>query len=120
MPSNTGMILKNPLPNIEHIIVIANVTNATEKCVKLYLPSAPFIAMLTAVCAKARPITITTGPTTIGGSNFIIHSDPDFLIPSEIKMYTSPASKPPSIAAPGPPAVFAVIIGAIKANDDPR
>ena len=60
IPSKTGMILKNPLPNMEQMIVIANVTNATEKCVKLYLPSAPFIAMLTAVCAKASPITITT------------------------------------------------------------
>ncbi|SIE39434.1 Uncharacterised protein [Mycobacteroides abscessus subsp. abscessus] len=34
--------------------------------------------------------------------------------------YTRPAIKLPIMAAPGPPAVFAAMIGAMKAKDEPR
>lgn len=120
MLSNIGMILKNFFLNIEYIIVIVNVINVIEKCVKLYLLFVLFIVMLIVVCVKVRLIIIIIGLIMIGGSNFIIYFDFDFLILSEIKMYISFVSKLLSIVVFGLFVVFVVIIGVIKVNDDFR
>ncbi|MCY1463769.1 hypothetical protein D9M71_817140 [compost metagenome] len=65
-------MLKIPLKKIVKMIAVKTVTKAAEKCKKLYSPLT-FIAIFTAVPESPSPITIITGPTTIGGKIFIIH-----------------------------------------------
>ena len=76
--------------------------------------------MSTATGASPRPITMMTGPTTIGGNIFMIHLVPIPLIISAISTYRTPeknkaVSTSPSVFAPS-----AMVIGRIKAKLDPR
>ena len=76
--------------------------------------------MLLAELATDKPITIITGPITTGGNNLCTASKPRQRInPAKIK-YIKPAANKPNIVAPTPHCVFAAIIGAINANDEPK
>ncbi len=69
--------------------------------------------------ASPRPITITTDPTTTGGSSLSIQSVPNFLMSAANTTYISPAAIIPPIAAGRPCCADTAVIGAINAKDDP-
>ncbi len=116
-----GTRLKNPLKNIVASMVINKVINATAKNELLYVPvSGLFMAMSIATGANPNPITIITGPTTIGGRILIIQLTPLVLIKRATSPYTRPAKKLPTIAPSGPFVAVAAIIGPMKAKDEPK
>ena len=73
-----------------------------------------------AVGASESPIIIIIGPTTIGGSNLLIHFLPIALIINATKTYTSPTAIIPVKTLSFPLLTKATIIGVINANELPK
>ena len=77
-------------------------------------------AILEALPATDKPITIITGPITTGGNNLCTADNPRQRINAANTKYIKPAANNPNMVAPTPHCAFAAIIGAIKANEEPK
>src|SRR5699024_4334137 len=78
------------------------------------------IAMLTAVGARLKPITIMTGPTTTGGSKCISHPVPLNLIANPMSTYITPLINNATNMSPKPCEFNPVMIGVINAKLEPK
>ena len=74
IPSKIATCEMKPLKNIVKKIVAKSVKSATKKNLISYFPAAVIVASLAAVPASESPMSMTIGPTTIGGKALSIQS----------------------------------------------
>ena len=67
IPAKIGMSLSRPLPNIETMIVVRSEISASPQLE---------LAILTPVPANDNPMSMMTGPTTIGGNSADMNPTP--------------------------------------------
>ena len=111
IPANIGISLSKPLPNSETMTVVSNAIIASHQL--------PF-AMSTPVPANDNPMSIITGPTTIGGKRREINPTPRKRTKALMIPYTAPTATRPERVPGKPYNSVALIIGAIKAKLLPK
>ena len=107
IPANIGIRRRIPFPKSDTTTVVRSAMIAISQLV---------LAISTPVPANERPISMMTGPTTIGGKSRVTNPIPRRRKIRLIIPYTSPTPIIPNRVPDKPYSSVALMIGAIKAK----